>query len=498
MFSYKSSIEYGGEPPADGDPELVYLNLDIINNNTLDATSQSIQDPLIRFIETRDAPIIKNASKYQFSITRFVMNGANKDLPLFIPVIKTTASTIPAPVVAGLTGGVSAIPQNITEYESAISYSQEWILSTGPTTFTITPDVLPLIYSSQTQNPVLAPIPRDPTIAGMDIATRYYWVYEYQSWVDLTNTALQNNYVALLYAFQQAWIASGTPDAFPFTIDAAGVAAFQAITGPAPQMIYNADSGLFTLQMCEKSFGERITPLPGVAQGGNVASVATTNPASRPVCRLFFDSNMFGLYSNFDNIYYGGPTSGALGPFPLTPVGYTNEIQASNKNYTNILDLRPTPVGPSLLPIPALDAQIYWLVEQDYESTSSLWSPISSVVFTTTLLPVRNEYTGAPIILGTSNVGTSNAASIQNAFQPIITDIAADLANDGADAYRKMLYYSPVAEYRMASLTPSKQPINSIDIQVFWRNRLDGNLYPITMFNLSSVSVKCMFRRIRQ
>jgi hypothetical protein len=321
-------------------------------------------------------------------------------------------------------------------------------------------------------------------------------VYEYQSWVDLVNTAFVNDQVALLYAFQQAWIASGTVDVFPFTINAAGVAAFQAIVGPAPQMVYNPDDGLFTLQFCEKSFGERISALPGVGQGGNVVSAALTQPTSRPVCRLFFDTNMFGIFANFGNVYYGGPTSGALGPFPVTPVGYVNEILVTNKNYTNILDLRPTPAGPSLLPIPATDAQIYWTVTQDYESTSSLWSPIASVVFTTTLLPIRNEFTSAPIIFGKGNVGTTGQ-SVQNAFQPIITDIAADLANDGADAYRKMLYYSPTAEYRMASLTPSKQPVNAIDIQVYWKNRLDGNLYPVTMFALSSVSLKAMFRRIR-
>jgi hypothetical protein len=322
-------------------------------------------------------------------------------------------------------------------------------------------------------------------------------VYDYTNWLDLVNIAFVNDQLAILYAFQQAWIASGTVDVFPFTINAAGVAAFQAIVGPAPKMLFNPDDGLFTLQFCEKAFGERISALPGVGQGGNVASAAVTVPASRPVCNLFFDSNMFGIFANFENIYYGGPSSGALGPFAVTPVGYSNEIVVANKNYTNILDLRPVPVGPSLLPIPATEAQIFWTITQDYESTSSLWSPISSVVFTSSLLPIRNEYTGAPIVFGKGNIGTTGQ-SVQNAFQPIITDIAADLANDGADAYRKMLYYSPVAEYRMASLTPSKQNINAIDIQVFWRNRLDGVLYPVTMYALSSVSIKCMFRRIRQ
>jgi hypothetical protein len=79
------------------------------------------------------------------------------------------------------------------------------------------------------------------------------------------------------------------------------------------------------------------------------------------------------------------------------------------------------------------------------------------------------------------------------AFQPIITDIALPIEN--AHAYRQLIYYAPSAEYRLASFQRSRQTINQIDIQVYWKNRLDGQLYPVQMFNCSSVSVKIMFRR---
>jgi hypothetical protein len=58
-----------------------------------------------------------------------------------------------------------------------------------------------------------------------------------------------------------------------------------------------------------------------------------------------------------------------------------------------------------------------------------------------------------------------------------------------------MIYYAPSAEYRMADFQNSKADIRSIDVQVWWRNRLDNNLYPLSMFNLSSVSIKLMFRK---
>jgi hypothetical protein len=470
----QAQFEYNATPNSDGDPDVMYLNMDIINNNTLDPQAAAEQDPQIRFNETRDAPIVKDASKYQFSIVRFSMSGANKDLPLFIPVVKTSGAP-----------PVGVLPQNFTEYETAISYEQEWVTTNQPggITFTITPAVNPIVYVSETQNPVLAPLPRDPTISGQDLTSRYYWVYTYAHWVDLTNQALQTAHAQTFADFQTAWTAAATGDAFPY----ADLAAWEADVGVAPYMTYDEDTGLFSIFASTRSFGERTSAF--VPPGG--APSATT----APVRRLFFDSNMFGIYGNFDNTFYGGPAAGAQGPFaPLpTPVGYVNEILFENKHWTNIQDL----VTGAPAYVPASQQDYYWIATQDYESTSSLWSPISSIVFTSTLLPIRNEATGQPIVFGNGNLGYSSSA-IQNAFQPIVTDIALDLANDGADAYRKMIYYAPQAEYRMASLAPSRQPVNAIDIQVFWKNRLTGDLVPLTMFNLSSVHVKVMFRRIHE
>jgi hypothetical protein len=478
---YKSRIESYGEQ-ADGDPDNVYLNLDIINNTTSDPVAAGQQDPQIRFNETRDAPIVKDASKYQFTIVRFSMNGANKDLPLFIPLVKTITPAVPVPGIK---------PENYTEYESAISYEQTWVTTNQPggIRFTIAPPVRPVNYVTETQNPVVAPNPRNPTLgSGQDLTSRYYWVYTYQHWVDLVNATWALCQNDTFVAFQTAWAAAATGNVFPY----ANIAAWQAAVGPPPKLVYDETTGLFSIWGSALSFtnnsGIQVPagtyPTPGPAP---IQSAA-------PLCRLFFDTNMFGLFSNFSNTYWGAPTGN---PFPAATVGpqtsiaaaaagYVNEILFPNKQYQNLSELAAPVVAP--------DLGYYWVVTQDYESTSSLWSPIASIVFTSTLLPIRTEATGAPLALGSGNLGYSSA-SIQNAFAPIVTDIALDLANDGSDAYRKMIYYSPVAEYRMASLTPSRQTINSIDIQVFWKNRLDGNLYPVQMYNQSSVSIKCLFRR---
>jgi hypothetical protein len=462
MSFSRTSYESVAGNSADGDPDLVYLNLDVINNTTTDI-GPGVRDPFIRFQETRDAPIIKHANKYQFSIVRFTVNGANLDLPLFIPVIKTGQANV-----------------NLTEYEMAISYTQQFQTSdVGAVTINAAPAVNSVIYVPETQNLAIAPIPAPPlTIQDLGGGlSRYYWVYTYQHWVDLVNTALQTAHANTFAAFQSAWTATGTADAFPY----ANIAAWEAVVGPAPRMTYDVDNGLFSIWGSALSFTNN--------SGIQVPITAPVLPAlNAPVRRLFFDSNMQGIFNNFSNIFWGGASGNAFAGVIPTPAGYVNEILFPNKQFENLKTLTA--------PVPAPYLGSFWVTTQDYESTSSLWSPCGAITFITTVLPIRTEATGAPVVFGEGNLGYSSN-STQNAFQPILTDIALDLTGDGADAYRRMLYYAPQAEYRMASLTPSDQSINSIDVSVYWKNRLTAELFPISMYNLSSVSLKCLFRRIK-
>ena len=545
-------------------PDYVYYNADIINNETRDrAGGAVVTDPQIRFNETRDAPVIKDASQYYFSIVRFSMDGANRDLPLFIPNIQQ---------------GTGQDNVDLTSYAMSVSLQQTWNITTGagvvPYTFNIVPKPRFIQYVPETQNPESAPPPRPlnspnyvgqwniatPYITGnivataldpnygigvapfyqaiipsvglapatnpqawrpvsgdlgqsQDLSSRYYWVYTYQHWVDLWNTTMldPNQLTAVpalsstcciqdLYnQFALAWTASGATDPFPYaTLNdfvTAGSASF------APQMVYSPDTKRFRIYGDSDGFGTRITTFTPAGAG---VPGATT----RPTMRLFFNTNMFGLFANFDNTYWNtvrptiGPFAGLPiwvnsvlnGPNTLTPEGYTNEILFTNKFWQNVADYRLSPYSgvPPLGFVPSGQQKVYWIAEQDYPSVDTLWSPISSIVFTSTLLPVKTEATGQPVILGGSNVGNSTS-TVQNAFQPIITDITLPMS-DGADDYRNFILYLPAAEYRLSDFTGSKQDIRNIDIQVFWKNRLDNNLYPINMFNLSSVSVKIMFR----
>lgn len=478
------------------DPNYIYYNCDIINNRT-DDINQSLlasPDPQIRFNETRDTALVKDASKYEFSIVRFTMNGANRNLPLFIPNIQTGQTNV-----------------NLTTYAVSLSYQQTWNTNLGAITFNIAPQPSFVSYVPETQNPILAPTPRPPTVE-QDISTRYYWVYTYQHWLDLVNTTILTAHQSLYTQFQAAWAAyPGLTNAFPY----ASFAAFQAAV-QTPEIVYGDETKpLFTIYADSDGFGQRLetfTPIPYVAPNAS--------PQTQPRLRMFFNTNMYGLFANYSNTYWnridipsytydgitypGFPNNPTLAPgnpiytYPLgyVPEGYVNEIVFPNKFYQNIEDFRLAPYSgvPPLGYVPISAQKVYWRLTQDFKSVDSLWSPISSIVFTTTLLPVKTEAASQPNILGVGNLGDS-APTSKSAFEPIITDIALDTSAGGADDYRQFIYYAPNAEYRMSDLSTSKQEIRNVDIQVFWKCRLNNQLYPLSMFNLSTVSLKMMFRK---
>jgi hypothetical protein len=599
MFS--SSIQTHGD--NQDAPDYVYYNADIINNTTQNTVAgQAIRDPQIRFNETRDTAIIRNAADYYFSIIRFTMDGANRDLPLFIPVIAE---------------GTGQTNVNLTTYSMAVSCEQTFQIA-GPTDITAlgVPQQRFIQYVPETQNSVIAPVPRNiaadgfqglwsggtqyllgqivsmtaadqygsfngpfyqvipqaqwnlqqtyqigavvqfnnvlyqaiavsqgitpvvganwilappvgtnPTTSSLwsvvgndlgntqDLTSRYYWVYTYQHFVDLWNQtmfdptqtgaapaapstcAYQDTYNALYADFL---LKGGIGAEFPY----ATFGDFCNAVYP-PVMKYVAETSKFDIYMDSAGFGQRLTAFtqtPYVAGPPNTVGLQT-----HPINRLFFNTNMFGLFANYNNTYYNSPLQTFVGLVGQSPDGYVNEILATNKAYQNVSDFRLTPyagVAPlGYTPVsttgttitPNMIGRVYYIAQQDYSSTDSLWSPVSSIVFTSTLLPIRTEATGQPVVLGAGNIGDSQATA-QSAFQPIITDIALDTSQGNADAYRRFIFYAPSAEYRLSDFSSSKQDIRNIDIQVFWKNRLDNQLYPINMFNLSTVSVKIMFK----
>lgn len=383
----------------DKDPTTIYYNASIINNNTIDAGFAF--DPVVRFNETRSAPILENTDDYEFSIVRFSIDGANKNLPILIPVIQT---------------GPAQNNPNLTVYSVSID-----------TPAGVLPAV-PLIFIPEE---TATPVPSVPVIQ-QDITTNYYFVYTFQTVVKMVNVALQTAHTNA------------------------------GLVNPAPFISYNASTTLFTL----------FVPTANYGQGAGDRHV-------------WFNSNLYGLISNFPAFSAGSDNPNGRDwdiqvPDPTAPTDFTNGQVFLQGGITNI----------NQFPI---NGNNYWVIQQDYESISTLWSPIESIVFQSIFLPILPEYIGTPVRFGqgSSNIQVSTS---QNAFAPIITDIS--IGTTSPADYRSFIAYNPTAEYRMTSML-QRQVIQNVDIQVFWKNRLDGRLTPLTLFNLSSCSIKIMFRKKR-
>jgi len=382
-------MEYLKPPTHSKEPDLVYYNLDIINNKTIVVVGGT--DPKASFNESRDTPIIKNNSDYLFSIVRFTMDGC--ELPMFIPSMKTG-------------GTVNDLVYSVTLTAEDVSGDA------------FTSDEINLIYVSQ--NSIEPPSSTDK----QDLSSKYYWIQNYQQVVDMVNVA-----------FETAWT----------NVKAKADAVHSGVfTGVAPKMVFNEANTTFDIWYDSTAFGSQSTQQS----------------------RLYANSDFYGLFKN-----YNGEKTGTDPQYFY----YYSEIMPTIDGTSNEL---------------SYDGVDYIAMKQNFKSVNNIWSPIGSIVFSSTLIPVVQEEVAPPVIIGQGNNNISTDS--RSAFQPIVSDIVLGL--DAPHDYLGFIEYIP-SEYRMNSFTGANQEIRHIDMQIFWKHRLTGELYPIDMANQGSVSVKIMFRK---
>jgi hypothetical protein len=481
---FRGSVQNLGNSDLAGNYDLVYYTADIINSNPSNVSANN--DPPVSFQETRATPIIRNTREYEFSIIRFQVNGCGKNLPIFIPNIAIGVdnfwlrnSLVQSPIdgffylciktVFGSTDP-SLDPTNWQLYSKTnngyplnkpfilngivLYYTGTWMMGAvyspqnDPNSRTVTPYIIglnaningislyveiPIIYIPEDKT---APLPQVP-ITAQDVTSSYYYVYTYEHWVNIVN----NSFVILMNQLKAKALQQGiTLTAFP------------------PFMTYEASSSLFNIYYDTEFFG--------ILFGGTHLKTNWID--------LVSNNNFYGLFSAFN-------TSEIIPALPnKQPIVYIVE----NKLNTNIW------IPNTFTGFPTL-AGSYYKMAQNFVNTSSMWNPISSIVFTSGQIPVVNETQSAPLKYGSTNIDSS---TISNSFTPTIADIALDIKK--ADGYSNLIYYEPNGEFRMASmLGGSNGELTNIDIRVFWKNRLDNRLYPLRMFNFSNVSMKMLFRK---
>jgi hypothetical protein len=173
---------------------------------------------------------------------------------------------------------------------------------------------------------------------------------------------------------------------------------------------------------------------------------------------------------------------------------YLEETNQLGNGYTRIVSAADLPfIGnfypPASAGPPVFHAISSFEVVSSPYSSAPLWNPVKQLLFTTALMPVNNELVGLPVVQNSDprlNTDVQN-----NNFSPIITDLEVPLIS--GDETKCNISYSPSGEYRLIDLQ-SNQPINSIEISVYWKDQY-GTLHPFTLEPGCFSSLKILFRK---
>lgn len=405
----------------------VYYNLDIVNQETIDDEN----DPILAYQDVRDADILSDCSKYYFSIIRFQLNGIGKNIPVFIPSIETGQSD-----------------PNKTIYKIGMMFNYHY-----KGQFYTKNKVLNISFESQNKK---ASTPKAPT-TEMDISSDYYFCFTYSHFFDLVNKTL-NNLNEMLY--EEIKTDLGVNDDYKLQ---------------APRIEYNVNQ-YFDLYLDTKGYGRKTSNF------NDTSGAVELDIKSR----LFFNSNMYGLFTAFHNNYLGGDVKNVIDYYE------GNSFLSTDKKTTSITGCAYEifPVNdPLKLNEVTINTHTYHKMRQDFQTLSSLWCPVSALVFTSTLIPILPELTGAPIVFNDN--GQSNATTRSN-YEKIITDMILPLGSP--DDYCNTITYSPSGEYRLSEFNKSKMALRTIGLNGFFKLRTTGQLIPLRMYNQSSINMKLMFR----
>ena len=372
-------------------PDTVYYDCNIVNNDQ----SGTKPPPRIVFSDIRSIPILTSPELYQVSVIRFSLETANS-LPIWIPMIQL---------------GSQYNDPNLTTYSFTLTYNYEGQVFSGNQ-----------IYMQYIPTNRSEPIPSPNTLE--DVHIPYYYVYSYQTIVDMMNNTLI--------------------EAFQGLKNDVGLYGINLPSNNVPFFEWDMNNSKFILSADMVSFD------------------STLNNHIEIHC----NSALFTFISSF-NAYFNG----------------SNVVES--KNYTFKLKK-----DPRLLNIYKISAT-YSVIQsyQDYEC-ASLFSPITSIVFSTLTLPVLPANVAKPIII--NGDGSLVVSGINNNISAMITDFQSD---GSPFAFNGVLSYLPQSEYRMIDLNnSSSEKISNIDISIYWKDSY-GNLHPMFLNSGCHCDIKLMFRK---
>lgn len=195
-----------------------------------------------------------------------------------------------------------------------------------------------------------------------------------------------------------------------------------------------------------------------------IADQAGYDTTSADYIKIFFNPAMYQLFSSFP-VIINNLTSSLNGI----------NLQIDTNTFGGSSLVQYPPVSPTYTAI-----QVF----QEY-STIALWTPVTSIVFTSNTLPVVPNQLSAPLLFFDGKIiSTGNNANTSQ----IITDLVSD-----SGIYKPSIVYQPQAQYRLIELQGNR-PLSNLDISVFWKNRL-GELIPFRLSSGSTATIKILFTK---
>jgi hypothetical protein len=286
-----------------------------------------------------------------------------------------------------------------------------------------------LQYLPQNQQAVVPAPPSQTNNKLQNNSTGYYDIFNYQYWILLINNTLRKCFTDLNAQVVAAGLALPTTN--------------------APVLSWDTQQNIAILTADKAGYNDQ-----------------TTN-----FIKIYFNPSMFNLFSSF--------------PFIIE----TSDVTANGKNARIIMsgfgganDVIFPPGNP--LP-PAGTGYTALQIVQEY-STLALWTPITSIVFTSNTLPIVANQVSAPLIFNNGK-RFSSGGNNSNIAQ-VITDF---IVENGV--YKPSISYIPSAQYRLVNLV-GNTPLYNIDVEVFYRNRV-GELIPFRLGSGGTATVKFLFTR---
>lgn len=292
-----------------------------------------------------------------------------------------------------------------------------------------------LLWDPEIKDTTIAPLPQPPNVS-QDLSSSYYFGKTFDHFATIWNTAFQT-----------------------------AAAAYAAAVGMAA-----AD-----LTTCYLSYAKGIGFSLTLSPQFQSTAATLTAPATMPPIILQMNVPLANLLNSF-NFNYINPTQNAT----------YSTYNLESADFTLIMPQ----TGPLALYGPVADRPNVVVTPFASCTDSGLWNAVDSFVFTTNFLPLIPEQGTAPVLVDESNVGDASSLT-QGGFTSILSDLV--VPGEPVDAL-SATYYVPPSEYRISSMT-ANVPVQNIDVSLFWKYRLTGQLIPVYMTNNSSISMKMMFRR---